>query len=55
MDKASVKALSSIPPYEVLVARLAGALNAPVTGLARSMSEVVCGLARSLSAVADKK
>lgn len=54
MSEADVKSLASIPPHSVLVSRLAGALNGPISGLARSLNEVSTKLARALKAVADK-
>lgn len=55
MSQADVGELASIPPYNVLVSRLAGALNSPATNLAVCLKEVVSGLARCLSDVASKK
>lgn len=54
MSEGEVKSLASIPSKEVLVARLAGGLNSPITGLAVSLKEVSTKLARCLKAVAEK-
>ncbi len=47
MDKSEVHRLASIPPFNVLVARLARALNSPIARLARSLNEVSNGLNKS--------
>lgn len=50
-----VKALAELPPKEVLVARVLGGLNAPISGLANVLIGNVRGLAIALNAVAEKK
>ncbi len=49
-----VKELATLPPKEVLVAKLLGTLEAPISGLARVLNETVAGLARVLNAIAEK-
>lgn len=46
-----VKQLAELPPKEVLLARLAGGLQAPMARLAGGMNQVVAGLARGLDAL----
>lgn len=54
VDAAQVKALASLPPLEVLRARLLGVLQAPATGLVRTVKEPAASVARVLSA-ADRR
>ena len=49
-----VKELATLPPKEVLLAKLLGTLEAPISGLARVLNETVAGLARVLNAIAEK-
>ena len=49
-----VKELATLPPKEVLVAKLLGTLEAPISGLARVLNETIAGLARVLNAIAEK-
>ena len=49
-----VKELATLPPKEVLLAKLLGTLQAPISGLARVLNETVAGLARVLNAIAEK-
>ena len=49
-----VKELATLPPKEVLLAKLLGTLSAPISGLARVLNETVAGLARVLNAIAEK-
>lgn len=50
-----IKALADLPPKEVLVAKVLGGLNSPITGLANVLNGNIRGLATVLSAIADKK
>ena len=54
LDLNGVKELATLPPKEVLVAKLLGALQAPATGLVRVLSETIAGLARVLNQIAEK-
>ena len=49
-----VKELATLPPKEVLLAKLLGTLEAPISGLARVLNETVAGLARVLNQIAEK-
>jgi len=49
-----VKELATLPPKEVLVAKLLGTLEAPISGLARVLGETIAGLARVLNKIAEK-
>lgn len=55
IDPAGVKALSELPPKEVLIARVLGGLNAPITGLVNVLQGNIRGLAVVLNAIAEKK
>jgi large subunit ribosomal protein L10 len=50
-----VKFFASIPSREVLLAQLAGTLQAPIAGLARQLNMLVVQLLYALKAVAEKK
>lgn len=49
-----VKFFASLPSRDVLMAQLAGALQAPVSALARVLNEPIAQLARALDQVAKK-
>ena len=49
-----VKELATLPSKEVLLSKLLGTLNAPISGLARVLNETISGLARVLQKIAEK-
>ena len=49
-----VKELATLPPKEVLIAKLLGTMSAPISGLARVLNETISGLARVLNQIAEK-
>lgn len=49
------KELIDLPSKEVLIARLLGGINAPLSGLVGSLNEMVTKLVRTLKAVEEKK
>jgi large subunit ribosomal protein L10 len=53
--KADVEEVATLPPREVLLARLCGSLNSPITRFVRTINNPVRGLAVVLNAVAEKK
>ncbi len=55
MSAKDVKALASLPSREVLLATLAGTLQAPIAKLARTMNEVAAKFARALVALRDQR
>jgi large subunit ribosomal protein L10 len=50
-----VKALASMPSRDELIARLLGAMQAPIAQFARTLNEVPARFARTLAAVRDKQ
>lgn len=50
-----VKQLAELPPKEVLLAQLAGGLQAPMTRLAGGMQSLVAGLARAVDALRQQR
>lgn len=55
VDASVIKALAALPSREVLLAKLAGALQAPVSGLANVLNGPMRGLAAALNQVAEQK
>lgn len=55
VGSAEIAELAAVPPREVLLARMAGALQAPITGLVRVLAVHLLGLACVLDQVRQKK
>ncbi|MDX8409373.1 MAG: 50S ribosomal protein L10 [Mariprofundales bacterium] len=55
VDSAQVSALAKLPSREVLLAKMLGSMQAPITGLVRTLSEVPASFVRTLAAVRDQK
>jgi large subunit ribosomal protein L10 len=55
VDVDGIKKLAELPPREVLIARVLGGLNAPITGLVNVLNGNIRGLAIVLNAIAEKK
>lgn len=55
IDVEGVKDLAALPSKEVLVAKVLGGLNAPITGFANVLQGTVRGLAIALNAVKEQK
>lgn len=55
LDVAGVAALASLPSKEVLVAKVLGTLNAPITGLVTVLNANIRGLAVALGKIAEKQ
>jgi len=53
LSQADIKAIGDLPSKEVLLAQIAGAINAVATKVAVGINEVPSGLARALKQVAD--
>ncbi|MDQ6976139.1 MAG: 50S ribosomal protein L10 [Mariprofundaceae bacterium] len=50
-----IKALASLPTREVLLAKMLGSMQSPITGFVRTLSEVPASFVRVLAAVRDQK
>ena len=55
VESKDIEALSKLPSKEVLVAKLLGTLNGPISALARVLNAPTQGLAIALNAIAEKK
>ena len=55
IDVNGVKELAELPSREVLVAKVLGMLQAPITGFVRVLNGTIGGLAIALKAIADKQ
>ena len=55
MDAAGVKALAELPPKEVLIARMMGSLNAPITNFVGVLSATLRSLVYAIDAVRKQK
>ncbi len=55
IDENGVKALASLPSREVLVAKMLGSMNSPVTGLVSVMSGTIRSLLYTLNAIQEQK
>jgi large subunit ribosomal protein L10 len=47
--------LADLPPKEVLIARVLGGLNAPISGFANVLNANITGLVRVLNAISEKQ
>ncbi|MBQ8918543.1 MAG: 50S ribosomal protein L10 [Acidaminococcaceae bacterium] len=50
-----VKAVAELPPKEVLVAKMLGSLNAPISGLVRTLNGTIAKVVYVLDAVREQK
>ena len=50
-----IQSLAALPSKEELLGRLAGTLQAPISGFARSLSGIICKLGYALNAVKEQK
>ena len=55
LGEADVKALASLPSREVLLAKMLGSMQAPLSGFVRTLNEVPASFARTLAAIRDQK
>lgn len=55
VDAAGVKALAALPPREVLIAKMLGSMQSPISGFVRTLAEVPASFVRTLAAVRDQK
>lgn len=55
IDLMGIKALAELPSREVLIARVLGGLNAPITGFVTVLNANIKGLVVALNAIAEQK
>ena len=55
VDPDQIKALAALPPREVLLAQIAGTLQAPLARLAGGMQSVLSGFARAVDALRQQR
>jgi large subunit ribosomal protein L10 len=55
MSVADIQALSDLPSREVLIAKLLGTLNAPITNFVGTLAAVPGSFVRALDAIRAKK
>lgn len=55
IDASGVKELAALPPKEVLVAKVLGGFNAPISGLVTVLNGTMKGLVVALNAIAEKQ
>lgn len=55
MDVDGIKALAELPSREVLIARVLGGFNAPISGFVNVLNANIRGLVVALNAIAEKK
>lgn len=55
IDVEGVKALAELPPREVLIAKVLGGFNAPISGFVNVLNANIRGLVIALNAIAEKK
>ena len=55
LNTAEVANLAELPPREVLIAKVLGGFNAPITGLVGVTNGLLRGLVAALAAIAEKK
>lgn len=55
IDIDGVKALADLPPREVLIARVLGGFNAPISGLVNVLNANLRGVVVALNAIAEQK
>ena len=55
IDANGVRALAELPPKEVLIAKMLGSMNSPITGLVSVLSGTIKQLAYVLNAIKDTK
>jgi len=55
LDKAQIIALALLPSREVLLAKMLGSMQSPISGFVRTLSEVPASFVRTLAAIRDQK
>jgi len=55
VDTQGIKALASLPSREVLLAKMLGSMQSPISGFVRTLAEVPASFVRTLAAIRDQK
>jgi len=55
IDAAGIKALANLPSREVLLAKMLGSMQSPISGFVRTLNEIPASFVRVLAAVRDQK
>jgi large subunit ribosomal protein L10 len=55
VDVSGIKALASLPSREVLIAKMLGSMQSPISGFVRTLAEVPASFVRTLAAIRDQK
>ncbi len=55
LEKMEISVLANLPSREVLLAKLLGSLQSPISGFVRTLNEVPASFVRTLAAVRDQK
>ena len=55
VDVDGVRALSALPPRDVLIAQVVGTMAAPLTGLVTVLQGTISGFARALQQIVESK
>ena len=55
VDADAVRALSMLPPRDVLLAQVVGTMAAPLTGLVTVLQGTISGFARALQQIVEQK
>lgn len=55
IDEKGIKALADLPSKEVLIAKMLGSFNAPISGLVNVLNGNIRGLVVALNAIAEQK
>jgi large subunit ribosomal protein L10 len=55
IDAAGIKALASLPSREVLLAKMLGSMQSPISGFVRTLNEIPASFVRVLAAIRDQK
>ncbi len=55
IDAAGINALASLPSREVLLSKMLGSMQAPISGFVRTLNEIPASFVRTLAAIRDQK
>jgi len=55
VDVKGITALASLPSREVLLAKMLGSMQSPISGFVRTLAEVPASFVRTLAAIRDQK